>query len=90
MRGLDRLERRDRGGDPARERDPARVEADEHDVVGAVIALDDLVRDAGQRAAEVGGVEDVRAQHRGRRYRASAGGNAGNAARRRASRSPAC
>ena len=41
---------------------PAGVQADEHDVVGAVVALDDLVRDAGQRAAEIGGIEDVRAE----------------------------
>ncbi len=62
---LDRLERRDRRRDPVRERDPSRVEADEDDVVRAVVALDDLVRDTGQRAAEVGGVEDVGPQDRG-------------------------
>jgi hypothetical protein len=65
QRRFDRLEGRDRGCEPPRQRDPAGVEADEDDVVGAVIAFDDLVRDARQRAAKVGGIEDVRSQDRG-------------------------
>ena len=64
--GLAVLERRDRRGQAPRQRNAARVQADEHDVLGAVIALDDLVRDASQRPAEIGGVEDLRPQYLGR------------------------
>ena len=56
---VDPFERLDRGGEPVGEHDAPRVEADEHDVVGAVVALDDLVRDAGERPAQVRGVEDT-------------------------------
>ena len=54
----DALEALDRGGESPRDRQPPRVEADEHDTVGAVVALHDLVGDAGVRAAQVVGVED--------------------------------
>ena len=42
---------------------PAGVQADEHDVVGAVVALDDLVGDAGERPAQVVGVEHAGPEH---------------------------
>jgi hypothetical protein len=49
-------------GDPAAqalgERDAARVDADEGDALELGVALDDLVRDARQRALDVIGIED--------------------------------
>ena len=78
------------------ERDAPGVEADQHDVVGAVVALDDLVRDPGQRPPEVGGVEDVGAEDRGIERGVGSGvgsvNGPGDAGPRlsRASRSPAC
>ena len=62
--GLDLLERGDRGRDSVREGHAAGVQADQDHFVGAVVALDDLVRDPGQRPAQIGGVEDVGAQDR--------------------------
>ena len=43
---------------PPCERDAAAADADEDERVGAAVALDDLVRDARQRAADLIGVED--------------------------------
>ena len=43
---------------PSCERDAAAADADEDERVGAAVALDDLVRDARQRAADLIGVED--------------------------------
>ncbi len=63
-RRFHRLEGGYGGRDAPGQRHAACVEADDHDVVGAVIALDDLVRDPGQRPAQIGGVEDVGAQDR--------------------------
>ena len=52
------FERGDRGGQPVGDGRAAGVQADEDQVLGAVVALDDLVRDPGVGPAEVGGVED--------------------------------
>jgi hypothetical protein len=43
----------DQHGQPSRQRDATAADANQHQVIGAAIALDDLVRDAGQRAAQV-------------------------------------
>ena len=51
------LELLDRGSEPAGDRETTRVQADEHDALRAVVALHDLVGDAGVRPTEVGGVE---------------------------------
>jgi hypothetical protein len=48
----------DAAAEPLRERDAARVDADEGDPVELRIALDDLVRDPRQRALDRLGVED--------------------------------
>jgi len=48
---------------PVRERDPAAADADEHEVVGAAVALDDLVRDAGHGSAQVVRVQDAPFAH---------------------------
>ena len=62
-RHLGALEPVDRGGDPAGDGQAPRVEADEDDVVRAMVALDDLVRDAGVGPAEIVGVEHAGAEH---------------------------
>src|SRR6202007_3070253 len=43
----------DEPAEPVRDRDAARVDADERDRVELVVPLDDLVRDAGERPAEL-------------------------------------
>ena len=43
---------------------PRRCRPDQHDVAGAVVALDDLVGDAGLRPPELVGAEDGRAQRK--------------------------
>ena len=45
-------------GDPARERDPAARDPEQHQVAGALVALEDLVGDAGEGPGDVTGVED--------------------------------
>ena len=62
--------------DPLGEGLPARLDADERDLVDAPGLLDDLVGDAGQRAVERGLVEDLRLVpigHRGQKKDARAG-----------------
>ena len=49
--GLDAL------GDPVGQRHPAGVQAEEDEIGGALVALEDLVGDAGQRPGDVTGVE---------------------------------
>ena len=61
-RDLTAFELLDGGGQAAGDRGPAGVEADEDEVVGAVVALDDLVGDAGVGPAQVAGVEHTRAE----------------------------
>src|SRR5207237_8600573 len=56
------LEPLDRLGEAVGDGDAPGVQADEHDVGRTVVALDDLVCDAGVGAAEVVGVEDLRPQ----------------------------
>ena len=58
------LDALDLGGEPGREVVAAVRDAHEHDVIGALVALDDLVGDAGEGAANVVGVEQ-RARHAG-------------------------
>ena len=64
-RGVERADRhvaildlRDLVGDPAGERDAAGRDAEHDEVVGAVVALDDLVRDPGQGAGQIRRIED--------------------------------
>ena len=57
-RHLDALEGGDGGGQALGHRDAPGVEPDQHDVVGAVVALDDLVGDAGDGPLQVVGLED--------------------------------
>ena len=67
---LRRLDRLDLLGDALGERLPARLDADEGDLVDALGLLDDLVGDAGQRAVERDLVEDlglVAIGHRGQK-----------------------
>ena len=52
------LELLDEGGEACGKRDAASLDADEHEVVDATVALDDLVREALHGAADAGGVED--------------------------------
>jgi hypothetical protein len=54
-----RLELRDLRGDALGQRHAAAAHADEHEVVGALVALDDLVRDARDDAAESFRVDDL-------------------------------
>ena len=52
------LDRGDPGGQPVRERHAAGRDAEQDEVVGALGALEDLVGDAGEGPADVGGLED--------------------------------
>ena len=52
------LDRGDPLGEPAGQRDAAGRDAEQDEVVGALVALEDLVGDAGQRPGDVGAVED--------------------------------
>jgi hypothetical protein len=54
-----RLELRDLRGDALGQRHAAAAHADEHEVVGPLVALDDLVRDARDDAAESLRVDDL-------------------------------
>ena len=54
-RGLDALDGR---GDALGEREPARGDSQQDQVAGALVALDDLVGDAGDRTADISLVED--------------------------------
>ena len=56
-RDRDAFEGLDRGGEPAGEHHPPRVHPDEDDVVGSLVAFNDLVRDTGERPPQVGRVE---------------------------------
>jgi hypothetical protein len=58
-RHRDPFEGFDRFGKPAGEHHAARVHPDEDDVVGSLVALHDLVGDAGERPAQVRGIEDA-------------------------------
>ena len=62
-------------GDAPRQRHAAGVQAEQHQVGGALVALEQLVRDAGQRPGDVTGVEDgaVRPLARGVGSRSSSG-----------------
>ena len=57
-RDRDALDRGHPLGDALGERDAARRDPEQHQVVGAAVALEDLVRDAGQGPGDVTGVED--------------------------------
>ena len=57
-RDLAVLDRADPLRDPLRERDPARRDPEEDQVVGALGAFDDLVGDARERAGDLRSVED--------------------------------
>src|SRR4029077_10091996 len=61
-RDLAALEALDGGGEAAGDRRAAGVQTHEHQVVGAVVALHDLVRDAGVGTAQIAGVEHTRAE----------------------------
>ena len=52
-------------GDPAGQGDAAGRDAEQHEVVGALVALEDLVGDAGQGPGDVAVVEDHAAPSRG-------------------------
>ena len=52
------LDRGDPLGDPLRQRHPAARDAEQDEVVGALVALEDLVGDAGQGPGDVAVVED--------------------------------
>ncbi len=64
-------------GDPG----PAALQADQHHAVEAVVALGDLVGDAGQRTAHVVGTEYLFARGPGHVHRSSRTGLTGPASR---------
>ena len=53
----------DQAGQPSRQRHSATADADEDQVIGPTIALDNLVRNARQRASQVVGIQDLRVAH---------------------------
>src|SRR5690606_40555772 len=55
---LDALGAGDPLTDPAGEVDAAGGDPEEHQLFGALVALEDLVRDAGQRPVDVGSIEN--------------------------------
>jgi hypothetical protein len=57
-RDVDPLDGGDLGADPLGERDAAARDAEQHEVAGALVALEDLVGDAGEGPGDVTGVED--------------------------------
>ena len=53
------VDARDRGGQTLGQRDTAGAQTDERQILGAAVALEDLVGDAGESAVEGGFVEHL-------------------------------